>query len=62
MVSSQNRKTLSIKTTISVILHATLTPILVSSSGVNSILSPSSASNAFNTFAQEQYQTASTSG
>jgi hypothetical protein len=41
---------------------ATLTPILVSSSGVNSILSPSSASNAFNTFAQEQNQTASTSG
>ena len=41
---------------------ATLTPILVSSSGVSSILSSSSAPNAFNTFAQEQNQTASTSG
>jgi hypothetical protein len=41
---------------------ATLTSILVSSSGVSSILSPSSATNAFNTFTQEQNQTASTSG
>jgi hypothetical protein len=61
-VSSQNRKTLSIRTTISVIFMAPLTSILVSSSGFSSILSASSAPNAFNTFAQEQIQTASTSG
>ena len=41
---------------------ATLTSILVSNSGVSSILSPSSAPNAFNTFVQEQNQTALTSG
>lgn len=60
-MTSKNRKTLSIKTTISVIFMATFTSILVSSNGVSSIFSPSSAPNAFNTLAQEQNQTASTS-
>lgn len=50
------------KTPISVIFIATLTSILVANYSVSSIFSPSSAPNAFNTFAQEQNQTASTSG